>query len=575
MRWTVVQETILAVSLGCVVLAVGDAVARKSGVRAADTAEVRAESRAEAPVGVSSEREGPVQLRAVPTQIAFQGFLRNPGGVPVTGNVLLNVVLWDAPSAGNNLWSETHPGVVVTDGVFEIVLGESTPLDPADFDGSKPLWLEVTVGAGAPLPRTQLLSSPFAIHAQEADHALSADVAVADDGDWTVSGSDVYRISGNVGIGESAPDAKLDVTAFSSVSVDVTASALPGQSGTSEMRLLESPGGAENGAILRLEGQTNQLHVLGTDAISGETAPQLVVDIPTGFVGVGTDTPQSQLHVSSPGPAELLLEADSDGVGVGDHAQITLTEDGGTTEARIGYLDATNVLTVDNGASGIHLATAGVTRLAVTSNGHVGIGTAAPSGALEVVGTTTTDALVVNGTISTTGAITTTDRVGIGTSTPTSALEVVGTAAVDVLQVNGADLAEPFSVSRSAAPGPGAVLAIDPAFPGGLRVADRPYDRTVAGVVSGANGIRPGIMLRQDGTLADGDVSVALSGRVYCLADASFGAIAPGDLLTTSSTPGHAMKAVDHERARGAVIGKAMTPLERGRGHVLVLVTLQ
>jgi hypothetical protein len=68
---------------------------------------------------------------------------------------------------------------------------------------------------------------------------------------------------------------------------------------------------------------------------------------------------------------------------------------------------------------------------------------------------------------------------------------------------------------------------------------------------------------------------VALSGRVYCLADASDGPIAPGDLLTTSDTPGHARRVDDHTRAQGAVLGKALTRLESGRGLVLVLVSLQ
>ena len=51
--------------------------------------------------------------------------------------------------------------------------------------------------------------------------------------------------------------------------------------------------------------------------------------------------------------------------------------------------------------------------------------------------------------------------------------------------------------------------------------------------------------------------------------------IQPGDMLTTSGTPGHAMKAIDRERAFGAVIGKAMTGLSEGKGLVLVLVNLQ
>ena len=58
--------------------------------------------------------------------------------------------------------------------------------------------------------------------------------------------------------------------------------------------------------------------------------------------------------------------------------------------------------------------------------------------------------------------------------------------------------------------------------------------------------------------------------------DASEAGIQPGDLLTTSNTPGHAMAVVDHSRALGAVIGKAMTPLAKGEtGMVLTLVNLQ
>ena len=68
---------------------------------------------------------------------------------------------------------------------------------------------------------------------------------------------------------------------------------------------------------------------------------------------------------------------------------------------------------------------------------------------------------------------------------------------------------------------------------------------------------------------------MALSGRVYALADASKGAIKPGDLLTTSSTLGHCMKVTDPTKAQGAILGKAMTGLKEGKGMVLVLVSLQ
>jgi hypothetical protein len=119
------------------------------------------------------------------------------------------------------------------------------------------------------------------------------------------------------------------------------------------------------------------------------------------------------------------------------------------------------------------------------------------------------------------------------------------------------------------------VVCIDAAHEGELVVCSRPYDQTVAGVVSGAGGVKPGMLLGQHGTIADGRFPVALSGRVYVLADASSNPIVPGDLLTTSVVPGHAMKALDQGRSGGAVLGKAMTSLKQGRGLVLVLVTLQ
>jgi carbonic anhydrase/acetyltransferase-like protein (isoleucine patch superfamily) len=144
------------------------------------------------------------------------------------------------------------------------------------------------------------------------------------------------------------------------------------------------------------------------------------------------------------------------------------------------------------------------------------------------------------------------------------------------LIVTGADLAERFTVTDGSKQAiPGYVMAIDTEHPGALVVSRKAYNRAVAGIVSGAGGVNTAMLLGQEGTLADGDVAVAITGRVYCYADADGGAIAPGDLLTTAELPGHVMKAQDYERAQGAIVGKAMTPLAEGQGLVLVLITLQ
>src|SRR5205823_10592065 len=113
---------------------------------------------------------------------------------------------------------------------------------------------------------------------------------------------------------------------------------------------------------------------------------------------------------------------------------------------------------------------------------------------------------------------------------------------------------EPFEISTKDIP-KGSVVIIDEESPGHVKLSDRAYDNRVAGILSGANGVKSGILLKQQG-FNDGGENVALSGRVYALADASYGAIKPGDLLTTSDTPGHCVKVTNHARAQGAIVGK-------------------
>lgn len=148
------------------------------------------------------------------------------------------------------------------------------------------------------------------------------------------------------------------------------------------------------------------------------------------------------------------------------------------------------------------------------------------------------------------------------------------------LMVTGADLAERFKVNlplekELPAVLPGMVLSIDKNNPGELAISQKAYDRTVAGVASGAGGVNTAMLLGQEGTLADGDIPVAIVGRVYCYVDADYGAVEPGDLLTTSPTVGHAMKVTDFSQAQGTILGKAMTALDKGKGLVLVLISIQ
>jgi hypothetical protein len=141
----------------------------------------------------------------------------------------------------------------------------------------------------------------------------------------------------------------------------------------------------------------------------------------------------------------------------------------------------------------------------------------------------------------------------------------------DIFLPSGGDCAEEFEVAPGARAEPGTLMVVD--ADGALRASDAAYDRRVVGVISGAGELRPGIVLgRKPGGAR---VPIALVGRAYCKADAADGPIEVGDLLTTSATPGHAMKAADPGRAFGAVFGKALRPLAAGCGLIPVLIALQ
>lgn len=140
------------------------------------------------------------------------------------------------------------------------------------------------------------------------------------------------------------------------------------------------------------------------------------------------------------------------------------------------------------------------------------------------------------------------------------------------VHVPNADCAEDFPLAAGVRLEAGDVVVFDESS--ALRRSERPYDKRVAGVISGAGDTRPGIVLGRRREV-EPRLPVALVGKVNCRVDAAFGAIEVGDLLTTSPRPGHAMKAGDPARAFGAVLGKALRPLAEGDGIIPVLVTLR
>jgi hypothetical protein len=140
------------------------------------------------------------------------------------------------------------------------------------------------------------------------------------------------------------------------------------------------------------------------------------------------------------------------------------------------------------------------------------------------------------------------------------------------IRLANADCAEDFDIAEAESIEPGTVMVLGEE--GMLHQSQQAYDKRVAGVVSGAGGYKPALILDKQ-QLQSNRKPVALLGKAYCKVDAQYASIEIGDLLTTSPLPGHAMKADDPFKAFGAVIGKALRPLKEGRDLIPILIALQ
>jgi hypothetical protein len=129
----------------------------------------------------------------------------------------------------------------------------------------------------------------------------------------------------------------------------------------------------------------------------------------------------------------------------------------------------------------------------------------------------------------------------------------------------GADIAERIDVSEPVEPGD--VVELDPDHPGQYRKARQAYSQLIAGVISRA----PGVTLATPSS-SDNRSLLALMGRVLVKVTDENGPVQPGDLLVSSNKVGHAMRCPEPKTCEGAMIGKALEPLEEGTGFILMLV---
>ncbi|MGB9561531.1 MAG: hypothetical protein ACPL6C_01830, partial [bacterium] len=106
-----------------------------------------------------------IVLGQVPRVISYQGRLSDASGSPVTGTHDITFKLYTTATGGSPIWTETHTGVQIINGLYNVMLGSITPLFLSDVNFSQQYWLGVTIDTTPEMtPRYQLGASPYALN---------------------------------------------------------------------------------------------------------------------------------------------------------------------------------------------------------------------------------------------------------------------------------------------------------------------------------------------------------------------------------------------------------------------------
>jgi hypothetical protein len=366
----------------------------------------------------------------VPDSINYQGKLTTASGGCLNGTVQMTFTIYADESGTVSEWSETQTQVEVKEGIFNVLLGSVNPVPDTVFDGNVK-YLGVQVESDPEMsPLKPMVSVGYAFRSAESDTAdFSLSGAPDDDWDIDTAGFNVYRLTGNVGIGTPSPGEKLEVvgnvhasgsiTSGTSLTIDGTNDKITATSGTIDFddenlvttgKATIGPGHTNAGFYAFAAGQNNTTagwnptvgggrdNMAGGD---GSTVGGGVDDTASGTfstVGGGAVNVARGQHSTAGGGNVNLASGNYSTVSGGAYGTASgncSTVPGGLSNTASGYYSfAAGMRAKANhhgtfvwaDSTGPDFASTGSNQFLIRASGGVGIGTTSPSAKLEVAG---------------------------------------------------------------------------------------------------------------------------------------------------------------------------------------------